>query len=81
VVAGIGAAAVAYFLTGKDCGCHVQTLNKTTAFYWWQAVLEVSRLWRGSKHPLIQHSQTLSVINLLFVVNGVANLLFQCYYV
>jgi hypothetical protein len=52
VVVGIGAAAMAYFLTGKDCGYHVQTLNKTAAFCWWQAALEASRLWRGSKHPL-----------------------------
>jgi len=50
VVVEIGAAAVAYFSTGKDCGCHVQTLNQAAAFCWWRAALEASRLWRGSKH-------------------------------
>jgi len=38
----IGAAAVAYFITGKCCGGHLQALNQTTAICWWRAELEAS---------------------------------------
>jgi hypothetical protein len=52
VVVGIGAAAMAYFLTGKDYGYHVQTLNKTAAFCWWQVALEANTPLYSIVNPL-----------------------------